>query len=191
MNERHSPDILEGQEGVLGTLLDHIRRQSETVTLLKGDPNSSEDEHFRIVLAQTEIERVKFIVRSYLRTRLFKIEKYSRHIIHEVELQTRLSQTELNHAKRYADLWEAHLRTALLDALPRAQRELDVKDNPFEPPMVTMPDHMRAVFVHALDECPPVILPDGTTLQAQKGHIVLTPYAVVQQLLTMGLVELV
>lgn len=27
MNERHSPDILEGQEGVLGTLLDHIRRQ--------------------------------------------------------------------------------------------------------------------------------------------------------------------
>lgn len=86
-----------------------------------------------------------------------------------------------------------------------------------------MPDHMRAVFVHALDECPPVILPEyvtsplsglliptprpffiaflleiltfgldsGTTLQAQKGHIVLTPYAVVQQLLTMGLVELV
>lgn len=43
------------------------------MTLLKGDPDSSEDEHFRIVLAQTEIERVKFIVRSYLRTRLFKV----------------------------------------------------------------------------------------------------------------------
>lgn len=40
-----------------------------------------------------------------------------------------------DHYRRYADLWEAHLRTALLDALPRAQRELDVKDNPFEPPM--------------------------------------------------------
>lgn len=100
------------------------------------------------------------------------------------------NRSMLDHANRYADLWEAHLRTALLDALPRAQRELDVKDNPFEPPMgaftryldfptykeadirgswvvlviVTMPDHMRAVFVHALDECPPVILPEYATL---------------------------
>ncbi|TFY80759.1 hypothetical protein EWM64_g3255 [Hericium alpestre] len=73
MNERHAPDILPGQEEVLGRLLDHIRRQTETVQLLRGDPDSSEDEHFRIMLAQTEIERVKFVVRSYLRTRLFKV----------------------------------------------------------------------------------------------------------------------
>ena len=46
--------------------------QSETVQLLRSDPSSSEEEHFRIMLVQTEIERVKFIIRSYLRTRLFK-----------------------------------------------------------------------------------------------------------------------
>jgi len=47
--------------------------QSETVQLLRTDPSSSEEEHFRIMLVQTEVERVKFIVRSYLRTRLFKV----------------------------------------------------------------------------------------------------------------------
>jgi hypothetical protein len=47
--------------------------QSETVQLLRSDPASSEEEHIRIMLAQTEIERVKFIVRSYVRTRLFKV----------------------------------------------------------------------------------------------------------------------
>jgi GINS complex subunit 4 len=95
MNERHAPDILPNEGELLAGLLDHIRSQvgephrdfrmkcwtylikrpmqSETVQLLRTDPTSSEEEHFRIMLVQTEVERVKFIVRSYLRTRLFKV----------------------------------------------------------------------------------------------------------------------
>ena len=42
------------------------------VQKLQEDPRTSEEEHFRIVLIQTETERVKFLVRSYLRTRLHK-----------------------------------------------------------------------------------------------------------------------
>jgi hypothetical protein len=72
-NERHAPDILPTQDDLLVGLLDHIRKQSETIQLLRLDPGSSEEEHIRIMLAQTEVERVKFIVRSYLRTRLFKV----------------------------------------------------------------------------------------------------------------------
>lgn len=92
MNERHAPDILPIQEQLLASILDHIRRQvrlsaplyrrktrsrliyqSEAVQLIRSDPGASQEEHFRIVLVQTEIERIKFIVRSYLRTRLFKV----------------------------------------------------------------------------------------------------------------------
>lgn len=51
----------------------HTDDQSETVQLLRGDASTSEEEHIRIMLAQVEIERVKFIVRSYVRTRLFKV----------------------------------------------------------------------------------------------------------------------
>ena len=47
--------------------------QSDTIQILRSDPSSSEEDHFRIMLVQTEIERVKFIVRSYVRTRLFKV----------------------------------------------------------------------------------------------------------------------
>ncbi|KAG6906787.1 hypothetical protein DXG01_012120 [Tephrocybe rancida] len=71
-NERNCPDILPAQEELLVTVLDHIRRQSQTVQLLREDASTSEDEHVRIVLAQTEMERVKFIVRSYVRTRHYK-----------------------------------------------------------------------------------------------------------------------
>ena len=97
MNERHAPDILPIQAELLAGILDHIHKQvrrpstiqciarprsltssrtsgqSSTVNLLRSDPDASEDEHFRIMLAQTEIERVKFVVRSYVRTRLSKV----------------------------------------------------------------------------------------------------------------------
>ncbi|KIJ19693.1 hypothetical protein PAXINDRAFT_69140, partial [Paxillus involutus ATCC 200175] len=56
---------------------------------------------------------------------------------------------------------------------------------------VTEPDKTRAVFVHARHNCPPVRLPDGTALEMQKGYISLTPYSVVEQLVTRGEVELV
>ena len=36
-----------------------------------------------------------------------------------------------------------------------------------------------------------ILMLSGTTMQLQKGQIVLTPYAVVEQLLGMGNVELV
>lgn len=91
MNERHAPDLLPAQQVLLAGLLDHIHRQvraslfigreprsqfarqTDTVQTLRADPSSSEEDHFRIMLVQTEIERVKFIVRSYVRTRLFKV----------------------------------------------------------------------------------------------------------------------
>ena len=96
LNERHAPDLLPVQAEVLSALLDHIRRQvriffsprrraifffktsllsfsqTDTVQALRGDPDSSEAEHARIMLVQTEVERVKFVVRSYIRTRLYK-----------------------------------------------------------------------------------------------------------------------
>ena len=93
--------------------------QTDTVQALRGDPDSSEAEHVRIMLVQTEVERVKFVVRSYIRTRLYKasylhssqpfyladnrdaqIEKFARYIVATPEVQEKLSQTELDHAKR-------------------------------------------------------------------------------------------
>ncbi|KAL4072048.1 hypothetical protein J3A83DRAFT_4358361 [Scleroderma citrinum] len=190
MNERHAPDILPTEEDLLSRLLDHIRSQSETVQLLRSDPSSSEEEHFRIMLVQTEVERVKFIVRSYLRTRLFKIEKYARYIMTNPEVQQRLSQSEVDHARRFARLTDQHFYHTVLQSLPESQQTLD-DEPPFIPSMITEPDKTRAVFVYARQNCPPVRLPDGTVLEMQKGHISLTPYSVVEQLVARGEVELV
>ncbi|OCH91540.1 hypothetical protein OBBRIDRAFT_792133 [Obba rivulosa] len=164
--------------------------QSDDVQLLRADPDSSEEEHFRIMLVQTEIERVKFVIRSYTRTRLYKIEKYARYIVSTPELHEKLSKAELDHAQRYARLVEYHFNQTVLQSLPSEQRSLD--DNAhFMPSMVTQPDKLRPVFVHARQACPPVRLPDGSALTMPKGQISLTPYYVVEQLLLRNEVELV
>ncbi|KAI0643234.1 GINS complex Sld5 component [Trametes meyenii] len=190
MNERHAPDILPGQEMLLGRLLDHIRKQSNDVELLRADPDSSEEEHFRIMLVQTEVERVKFVIRSYIRTRLHKIEKYARYISATPEMHGKLSKAELDHARRYGRLVEYHFDQSVLQGLPEQQRSLE-EETAFMPPMIASPDLSRPVFAHALQDCPPMRLPDGTVSEMQKGQISLLPYGVVEQLLLRGEVELV
>lgn len=46
------------------------------VNTLRGDPQTSEEEHFKLMLVQTEMERVKYLVRSYVRTRLHKVCRF-------------------------------------------------------------------------------------------------------------------
>ncbi|KAG5721548.1 DNA replication complex GINS protein sld5 [Termitomyces sp. T112] len=190
INERNCLDILPAQEELLVNILDHIRRQSQTVQLLREDTSTSEDEHVRIMLAQTEMERVKFIVRSYVRTRHYKIDKYARFITTNAEIQTRLTTGELDHARRYANILDRHLYKCVLQSLPPSQAHLD-DSIPFVPSMITQPDKTRPVFVHALRDCPPIRLPDGTALEMRKNHISLVPYYVIEQLVARGEVELV
>jgi len=125
------------------------------VQTLRGDPSASEDEHLRITLVQLDIERVKFIVRSYVRTRLYKvclstflpfffyssffaqIEKYARHIISSPSIQTRLTAAERDHASRHADLNDRHFSFSVLQSLPEPQRHLDDEVPYYMPSMGT------------------------------------------------------
>lgn len=62
-----------------------------------------------------------------------------------------------DHYGRYADLWEAHLRTALLNALPKAQRGLHVVDNPLEPPMSVLTPYLNFSAHESVDLCVPCL----------------------------------
>jgi GINS complex subunit 4 len=49
------------------------------VNTLRSDPQTSEEEHFKLMLVMTEMERVKYLIRSYIRTRLSKVSESSSH----------------------------------------------------------------------------------------------------------------
>jgi len=163
---------------------------AEMAQHLQTDPRTSEEEYFRIVLIQTEAERVKYLVRSYLRARLYKIEKYAAYILASPEQRTRLSVTELAHAEGYKALLESHFHASALNGLPENLRSLNEEDE-HGLSMVSRPNVKQGVFVRARRHCAPVSLPDGGTLEMERGGIHLVQYATIEGLLRLGDVELV
>jgi GINS complex subunit 4 len=69
--ERSAPEILPFQKALLERLTDRIRQQIELVELETG--NLDPQANFRLILIQTELERVKYLVRAYLRIRMHKV----------------------------------------------------------------------------------------------------------------------
>jgi len=69
--ERTAPEIMPFQTALVDRLTERIRQQIELVETETGnlDPTSN----FRLILIQTELERVKYLVRAYLRIRMHKV----------------------------------------------------------------------------------------------------------------------
>jgi GINS complex protein len=68
-----------------------------------------EQELARFIYA-LELKRVKYLLRSYFRTRLKKIQMHAAHILDEVELQMNLSDKELAFAKDFFMLQGKYVR---------------------------------------------------------------------------------
>ncbi|EOD46202.1 M-phase inducer phosphatase [Neofusicoccum parvum] len=70
--ERVAPEVLPYPDALVERILDRIRRQIELVEEQTG--NMDPKTNFRLILYQTELERFKFLVRSFLRARIAKTE---------------------------------------------------------------------------------------------------------------------
>ncbi|GMN55138.1 hypothetical protein TIFTF001_024260 [Ficus carica] len=71
-----------------------------------------------ISLYQMDLDRTQFLLRSYLRIRLQKIEKHMFHILKTDELFNRLSKEEKVFAQRSCDDLKMHLEDSVLSRLP-------------------------------------------------------------------------
>lgn len=76
--ERGTPDIQPWQPDIVEECLHKLSQQGQMLEVLRSDPKTSEEEHFKLIVVQTEMERVRYLVRSYLRCRLAKVSSTSR-----------------------------------------------------------------------------------------------------------------
>ena len=60
-----------------------------------------------------ELNRVRFMLRAYYRTRLFKIEQHVVHVVKEEEVFARLSPQEQEYATNYTNMVEEHFGSVL------------------------------------------------------------------------------
>ncbi|WVO14397.1 hypothetical protein L204_102030 [Cryptococcus depauperatus] len=186
--ERGTVDIMQWEGELMDTVLDKLEQQQKMVTALRSDPQTSEEEHFKLVLVQTELERVKYLVRSYLRVRLHKIERYAYHITLSPEMHNLLSGAELSHAQRYTELLHTHFQHSVLDSLPETFRRLDEAYGDGLS-MIVKPNKQTPVLIYVRQDCGEIILESGDQATLAKGTTHLVRYSLIERWVNLGWVE--
>ncbi|KAK9894843.1 GINS complex, Sld5 component [Cystobasidium minutum MCA 4210] len=186
MDERMAPELLRWNEELIGRLMQNLEAQTEAASvLLSSGATSKPDEHERLLLVQMEIERVRWLLRSYLRTRTFKIEKQAQYLLKTPLARNKMSDVEQGYAERYHALVIKHFQNSVTGNIPERLGRLD------EDEMVVRPELDQAVFARARRDCPPITLPDMQLLEMKKGEIHLVRYRSVRALVRDGYVRLV
>ncbi|KAH6690743.1 DNA replication complex GINS protein SLD5 [Plectosphaerella plurivora] len=145
--ERSAPELLDWPaDSLFERVNDRIKQQIEKVEDLTGDMDPKTN--FALIVIQTELERYKFLVRSYLRARIAKIDKHALYYLSSPALRERLSRTELAYATRHQALLHNHYLSSFLSSFPPQLQNLN--DAAGNVSMVDAPDPDSAVFVRML-----------------------------------------
>lgn len=72
-NERGAPEVLQWRGDVVEAVMDQIRQQQAILESLASDASTSDEEHFRLNLVQLDVDRAKWLLRSYVRARIDKV----------------------------------------------------------------------------------------------------------------------
>lgn len=139
-NEMCAPEILHHQSDMLDLMMGQLAHMEENMKGL--DKND-----FRYVIHQMELERIRYIIASYLRCRLRKIEMYSKHILNEESVrehdEKRLSPEETKFAVDNFENVEEYFQQVALQYMPNMQRsEADQR--------LIRPNLMSHVFIKAI-----------------------------------------
>ncbi|PIA27801.1 hypothetical protein AQUCO_07500016v1 [Aquilegia coerulea] len=112
-NEKAAPEILQFESSLVQRSKEQIQLMEETVEEYEGNGTDP----LTVSLYQMDLDRTQFLLRSYLRIRLLKIEKFATHIS-KTDSWNRLSEQEQKFTKRCMDDMEKHLTQSVLSRLP-------------------------------------------------------------------------
>ncbi len=123
-NEKSSPELLPYEAALIDApedgLLPLVEAQQQALAGARRDVYSRG-------LYQLDIDRIKFVLASYLRTRLGKVQRWHRHLqaLPVGELARLLSPAEREFLGDYIRAREELLHSAVLGQLPEEERSLD------------------------------------------------------------------
>ncbi|ETV80019.1 hypothetical protein, variant 1 [Aphanomyces astaci] len=184
-NELNAPELLTFQTDLISDMVEQVQNQQSYVDEMSADVATlTEERSFTNKLYQMEIDRIKYMLASYLRLRLMKIERHTRHVLHAS--MDKLSPGEVDYAHSYKDLYESHCRDLLLSKLPPDHQQLD------EPHMIDHPDLDTFVFCQSNQDIGNVQIDDRGSehVNARKDDRHVLRYRVVSSLVEEGKVKL-
>jgi len=164
-NEKFSPELLHFNERiveniselceVVGEDLDQERSEAQQ------DPNDP-----GYILRCVDLERVKYVLRDYLRIRLWKIQQYPQHYLESDNIKL-LSDAERLFLRDYWNAKKEFFKNRLLGALPPSKQGLDDKIDLLD--MVRRPCLDKYIYVKIQDDVGQLEVPNTSLTQDSQG----------------------
>ncbi|BES93582.1 GINS complex subunit 4 (Sld5 homolog) [Nesidiocoris tenuis] len=168
VNEKLCPEILPNKAELVEVMMEQIDQMEENVLQLQKTD-------LRSIIHRQELERIRYLIRSYLRARLEKIEFYS---VWVFKNQSVLSPQELAYLKEYLSLSVAPLKN-LCDRFPGPAGQLNPKQ------MEIAPDLEAHVFAKSRVDLPDTIIvhdgPREEEITVTKDSQRIVPYSCIRQ----------
>ncbi|CAH1257769.1 DNA replication complex GINS protein SLD5-like [Branchiostoma lanceolatum] len=123
LNEKFSPELLPHKQDLVDVMLDQLNDMEKNISRAKkGD--------LKVSIHKMEIDRIRYVLASFLRIRLEKIEKFVHHLLEEEaqlgeDVPSRMSPEELQHAKNFAANMETLFNDVVLRHMPRNLKKLE------------------------------------------------------------------
>ena len=172
-NERCSPELLPYPHNLMSRMLSRIQDQMERLEIISmdflgqqqnsttttnnniGNKPVNNNNMLPLLCMEAELERIKFIIRSFIRCRLSKIDKFSLYLrqINETNqdlnpLQNFLSNDEMIYYERHSEILIKLFNNTILKHLPPDMQAIN--DNSGTVPMVDEPDWNKFVFIKVI-----------------------------------------
>ncbi|XP_057414818.1 DNA replication complex GINS protein SLD5 isoform X1 [Lotus japonicus] len=192
-SEKAAPEILRFESDLINRVREQIQLMEDTVEekgAAGADPHS-------LSLYQMDIDRTLFLLRSYLRIRIQKIEKYMFHIQKTDELWNRLSTEEKNFTRRCTDDLKQHLEESVLSKLPEnyqsVQKQSVISE---EDDMVPEPQQDTFVLCRSKEYLTGIQLEDGPVddrsklFEMEAGVLYFICYKSIKALVESGKIDL-
>lgn len=184
LNERMAPEILQYKEDLVERVKAKLQRQEGELQAMEAD---KEYDLVRQVLSY-ERDRVRFLLKAYLRARLEKVEAYAGALLDSAALRERLSRGERQYASNFFVALGRHLKDSVLNAMPPHYQSLVKRyEAEAEKTLLDKPDTNTYVFCEILTQCGNVPDgPDNVTAELRRGDIMVARYRTVAQLVAAG-----
>jgi len=181
INEQRSPELLTYEAVAVDNIIKSLRPQW-TLIASRQAQWTGRDSHIRDLLTM-EADRVGYILKSYLRIRLMKIQHYARHYL--MSGQSLMSTAEIGFANNVLGITEEAFNSMFLRHLPQGDayfQSLVASDDPGGD-MIRRPDLDKVVFIKVNDNIGTVSVGGSETVTLEKDRSYIARYDLVKEFL--------
>lgn len=203
VNEKNAPELLPFETDLLAQVMAKVEDQELVVQQNRdaaaaagggggGGAGGGVDDLMAHIY-HAELNRVRFLIRAYYRTRLFKIEKYAVHTAKD-ELG-KLSPQEVEYAEKYVNMLDEHFGS-VLNQMPEKYTSMlqQIQDDDTDYDMIPEPNLDKHVFCRVREDRRDVMFdpndPDNT-MDLDQGDIIMVRYRFIKGLLEDGALDLI